>query len=173
MLKSEMLLFALNDMDDSDLESARVRLGYKIGGTAGHIVKKRIITFELAAALLLGLGTAAYALGWFGFSSRLSPAPAPSAGNFLALLMLLSVTGCGKHEEKYTDGEIAGGTLTGEGGARLFAPELVAIPDIGFHMIDAVKAAEEISVCATDSKKPQIPVSCLSSQPESAVATAP
>ena len=68
----------------------------------------------------------------------------------LVLLMLLSVTGCGKHEEKYTDGEIAGGTLTGEGGARLFAPELVAIPDIGFHMIDAVKAANEISVCATD-----------------------
>ena len=68
----------------------------------------------------------------------------------LVLLMLLSVTGCGKHEEKYTDGEIAGGTLTGEGGARLFAPELVAIPDIGFHMIDAVKAANEITVCATD-----------------------
>ncbi len=68
----------------------------------------------------------------------------------LALLMLLSVTGCGKHEEKYTDGELAGGTLTGEGGARLFAPELVAVPDIGFHMIDAVKAANEISVCATD-----------------------
>ena len=68
----------------------------------------------------------------------------------LALLMLLSVTGCGKHEEKYTDGEMAGGTLSGEGGARLFAPELVAIPDIGFHMIDAVKAANEITVCATD-----------------------
>ena len=68
----------------------------------------------------------------------------------LILLMLLSVTGCGKHEEKYTDGEIAGGTLTGEGGARLFAPELVAIPDIGFTMIDAVKAANEITVCATD-----------------------
>ncbi len=68
----------------------------------------------------------------------------------LALLMLLSVTGCGKHEEKYTDGEMAGGTLSGEDGARLFAPELVAIPDIGFHMIDAVKAANEITVCATD-----------------------
>ena len=68
----------------------------------------------------------------------------------LVLLMLLSVTGCGKHEGKYTDGEMAGGTLSGEGGARLFAPELVAIPDIGFHMIDAVKAANEITVCATD-----------------------
>ena len=68
----------------------------------------------------------------------------------LVLLMLLTITGCGKHEEKYTDGEMAGGTLSGEGGARLFAPELVAIPDIGFHMIDAVKAANEITVCATD-----------------------
>ena len=78
MLKSELLLFALNDMDDSDLESTRKRLGYKIGGAAGHFAKKRIITFALAAALILGLGTAAYALGWFGFSSRLAPAPAPS-----------------------------------------------------------------------------------------------
>lgn len=79
MLKSELILFALNDMDDSDLESARKRLRYNIGGTVGHLAKKRIITFALAAALLLGLGTAAYALGWFGFSSRLAPAPAPSA----------------------------------------------------------------------------------------------
>lgn len=73
MLKSELLLFALNDMDDSDLESARKRLGYKIGGTAGRIAKKRIITFALAAALILGLGTAAYALGWFGLRQRVTP----------------------------------------------------------------------------------------------------
>lgn len=79
MLKSELLLFALNDMDDKDLESARIRLGYQTGGTVGHVMKKRIITFALAAALILGLGTVAYALGWFGFSTRLSPAPAPSA----------------------------------------------------------------------------------------------
>lgn len=84
MLKSEMLLFALNDMDDSDLENARKRLEYKIGGASGRIVKKRIITFALAAALILGLGTVAYALGWFGFSSRLSPAPAPTADVELA-----------------------------------------------------------------------------------------
>ena len=73
MLKSELLLFALNDMDDSDLESARKRLGYKIGGTAGRIAKKHIITFALAAALILGLGTAAYALGWFGLRQRVTP----------------------------------------------------------------------------------------------------
>lgn len=73
MLKSEMLLFALNDMDDSDLESARKRLGYKIGGASGRIVKKRIITFALAAALILGLGTVAYALGWFGLRQRVTP----------------------------------------------------------------------------------------------------
>lgn len=69
---------------------------------------------------------------------------------FLVLILLLSLCACGKQAEKYTDGELAGGTLSGEGGARLFAPELVAIPDIGFHMIDAVKAANEICVCATD-----------------------
>ena len=72
MLKSELLLFALNDMDDSDLESTRKRLGYKIGGAAGHFAKKRIITFALAAALILGLGTAAYALGWFGLRQRVT-----------------------------------------------------------------------------------------------------
>ena len=73
MLKSELLLFALNEIDDSDLESARKRLGYKIGGTVGHLAKKRIITFALAAALILGLGTAAYALGWFGLRQRVTP----------------------------------------------------------------------------------------------------
>ena len=73
MLKSEMLLFALNELDDSDLESARKRLGYQTGGAAGHIMKKRIITFALAAALILGLGTAAYALGWFGLRQRVTP----------------------------------------------------------------------------------------------------
>ena len=73
MLKSELLLFALNDMDDSVLESTRKRLGYKIGGAAGHLAKKRIITFALAAALILGLGTVAYALGWFGLRQRVTP----------------------------------------------------------------------------------------------------
>lgn len=62
MLKSEMLLFAMNDLDDSDLESARKRLGYQTGGATGRNVKKRIITFALAAALILALGATAYAI---------------------------------------------------------------------------------------------------------------
>lgn len=73
MLKSEMLLFALNELDDSDLESARKRLGYQTGGAVGRMMKKRIITFALAAALILGLGTVAYALGWFGLRQRVTP----------------------------------------------------------------------------------------------------
>lgn len=73
MLKSELLLFALNDMDDSDLESARKRLGYQTGETGMRVAKKRIITFALAAALILGLGTATYALGWFGLRQRVTP----------------------------------------------------------------------------------------------------
>jgi hypothetical protein len=73
MLKSEMLLFAMNDLDDSDLESARKRLGYQTGGAGVRIMKKRIITFALAAALILGLGAVAYALGWFGLRQRVTP----------------------------------------------------------------------------------------------------
>ncbi len=62
MLKSEKTMFAMNDMDDGHLESARIRLGYQTGGSVKHVVKKRIITFALAAALILGLSAAAYAI---------------------------------------------------------------------------------------------------------------
>ena len=54
MLNSEKAMFALNDMDDEHLESARIRLGYQTGGSTKDVVKKRIITFALAAALILG-----------------------------------------------------------------------------------------------------------------------
>ena len=66
MLNSEKALFAMNDMDDGHLESARLRLGYHTGGSTKHVVKKRIITFALAAALILGLGAVAYAIDLFG-----------------------------------------------------------------------------------------------------------
>ncbi len=62
MLNSEKVMFAMNDMDDEHLESARLRLGYYTGGSIKHVVKKRIITFALAAALILGLGAAAFAI---------------------------------------------------------------------------------------------------------------
>ena len=62
MLNSEKAMFALNDMDDGHLESARIRLGYQTGGSTKDVVKKRIITFALAAALILGLSAVAYAI---------------------------------------------------------------------------------------------------------------
>ena len=63
MLNSEKAVFAMNDVDDNHLESARVMLGYETGKRAGNTFKKRIITFALAAALILALGTVAYAIG--------------------------------------------------------------------------------------------------------------
>ncbi len=66
MLNSENTLFAINDIKDEHLESARALLGYKVEEAPRHIARKRIITFALAAALILGLGTAAYAAGLFG-----------------------------------------------------------------------------------------------------------
>ena len=62
MLNSEKAVFAMNDVDDNHLESARVMLGYETGKRAGNTFKKRIITFALAAALILGLSVAAYAI---------------------------------------------------------------------------------------------------------------
>ena len=62
MLNSEKAVFAMNDIDDSYLESAREMLGYKVGTVVSHPIKKRIITFALAAALILGLSAAAYAI---------------------------------------------------------------------------------------------------------------
>lgn len=62
MLNSEKAVFAMNDIDDSYLESAGEMLGYKTREKAGHGFKKRIITFALAAALILGLSVAAYAI---------------------------------------------------------------------------------------------------------------
>jgi hypothetical protein len=53
MLNSEKAIFAMNDVDDNHLESARELLGYRTGYAVKHPMKKRIITFALAAALIL------------------------------------------------------------------------------------------------------------------------
>ena len=63
MLNSEKTMFALNDVKDAHLESARSMLDYKTERGRQHLGKKRIITFSLAAALILGLGVTAYAIG--------------------------------------------------------------------------------------------------------------
>ncbi len=78
MLNSEKMLFALNDVEDDYLESARSMLGYKTDGARNHIVKKRIVTFALAAALILGLGAVAYAADFFGIRAMLMKDAAPS-----------------------------------------------------------------------------------------------
>ena len=62
MLNSEKAILAMNEIDDSHLESAREMLGYGAGVPGRRPMKKRIITFALAAALILGLGAAADAV---------------------------------------------------------------------------------------------------------------
>lgn len=66
MLNSEKAILAMNDIDDNDLESAREMLGYKTENKVGYAFKKRIITFALAAALILSLSVSAYAANLFG-----------------------------------------------------------------------------------------------------------
>ena len=63
MLNSEKTMFALNDIKDEHLESARAMLGYQTGKGGRRMGKKRIIAFALAAVLLMGLGVTAYAVG--------------------------------------------------------------------------------------------------------------
>ena len=63
MLNSEKAILAMNDVDDKYLESAGEMLRFRTRETTGHGFKKRIIFFALAAALILGLGTIAYAIG--------------------------------------------------------------------------------------------------------------
>lgn len=66
MLNSEKTMFALNDVKDEHLESARAMLGYQTGKGMRRFGKKRVIAFALAAALLMGLGVTAYAVGVHG-----------------------------------------------------------------------------------------------------------
>lgn len=63
MLNCEKALLALNDVNEEYLESARLRLGYKTDAPVEKRAAKRVITLALTAALLLGLGAAAYAAG--------------------------------------------------------------------------------------------------------------
>ncbi len=62
MLNCEKALLAMNDVPDAYIESARAMLGYRVGEQKRSSVRKRIIAFALAAALILSLGIAAYAV---------------------------------------------------------------------------------------------------------------
>ena len=70
-MNRELLSKALCEIDESFIAEAYRPVPEAASGSSERIVhmkKKRIITFALAAALLLGLGAAAYAGGWFGLS---------------------------------------------------------------------------------------------------------
>ena len=62
MLNCEKALLAMNDVPDAYIESARAMLGYRVGEQKRFSARKRIIAFALAAALVLSLGIAAYAV---------------------------------------------------------------------------------------------------------------
>ena len=62
MLNSENALLALNDICDEYIESACTMLGYKIKDNSFSSLKRRVAAIALAAALILSLGIAAYAV---------------------------------------------------------------------------------------------------------------
>ena len=62
MLNSEKAVFALNDVRDDYIESCRTMLGYRIQESRFASAKRRVIAIALAAALILSLSIAAYAV---------------------------------------------------------------------------------------------------------------
>ena len=83
-MNRELLSKALGEIDEAFIAKAYRSVPEEAASTSSERIvqmkKKHMLTFALAAALILALGVAAYAHGWFGFSSRLVPAPTPSAG---------------------------------------------------------------------------------------------
>ena len=68
-MNRELLSKALCEIDESFIAEAYRPVPEAASGSSERIVhmkKKRIITFALAAALILALGAVAYAAGWFG-----------------------------------------------------------------------------------------------------------
>lgn len=63
MLMGETIMLALNDCSDEYIIRAGRRLGYLDKASTGRSRARRAFTLALAAALVLGLGAAAYAVG--------------------------------------------------------------------------------------------------------------
>lgn len=77
MLNEELLLVALGDVGDDIIEETRQAL-YPVQSRAHSRTVWKLL---LAAAVILStLTVTAYAAGWFGLSSRLTPTEAPSVG---------------------------------------------------------------------------------------------
>jgi len=71
----------------------------------------------------------------------------------MILCLALSFAGCAADKEKpYTGGETAGSDLTGSGGARIFTPRTIPLPDLDSRAMRAVKAGERVFLYARDDK---------------------
>ena len=64
---------------------------------------------------------------------------------FIAVI-ISSLSGCKDNNGRYDDGQIAGGTLTGNGGARMFASEIVSLSD-DYTLTHAVRCQNSIVFC--------------------------
>lgn len=81
MLNSEKAMFAINDIDDLHLESARRMLGYRTGK---EVKKKKIIRIILLAAVIGSLLTVgAYAAGFLGSKAIVIPETQTESGEAL------------------------------------------------------------------------------------------
>jgi len=84
MLNEEYILTTLNDVKDSYVEETREALDY---GAARRRRGNAWKTLLLAAVIASLLGVSAYATGWFGLSSRLTPAKDPERENYAVMSM--------------------------------------------------------------------------------------
>ena len=66
----------------------------------------------------------------------------------MALVVILAISLCGCGKDKYADGVTVGETLSGDGGARLFSAEPIALPQNGMVMRSAIHVGDCIVLCA-------------------------
>ena len=87
MLNSEELIAAMSDIDERHIVEAGQKLGYT--GKKGNTGRKKTLRVLLIAAVISVLFAAtAAATGWFGFSSRVTPAEDPlglSEGGYISM----------------------------------------------------------------------------------------
>ena len=87
MLNSEELIAAMSDIDERHIVEAGQKLGYT--GKKGNTGRKKALRVLLIAAVISVLFAAtAAATGWFGFSSRVTPAEDPlglSEGGYISM----------------------------------------------------------------------------------------
>ena len=66
----------------------------------------------------------------------------------MALVVILAISLCGCGKGRYADGVTVGEALSGDGGARLFSAEPIALPQNGMVMRSAIHVGDCIVLCA-------------------------